>query len=544
MARFFLILAFALASVGSLALAGLVERTFRVGKMNISRLCEKRVIAAVNGQMPGPTLEVLEGDTVEVHVINESPYNITIHWHGVFQRLSAWADGPDMITQCPIRPGNSYTYKFNIIGQEGTLWWHAHVSFLRATIYGALVIRPRRGAKAYPFPKPDREVPILLGEWWNANVVNVEKEALLSGNGANKSDAYTINGKPGDLYNCSSKEIYKLKVESGKTYMLRIINAALNNQLFFKVAGHGFTVVAADAAYTKPYKTDVIVIAPGQSIDALMIADAPPALYYMAAQLYQSISPPFPPFDNTTTRGVLEYKYSHVQSPHPQMPEMPAFNNTATAHRFYTNLTGLLMPGKPTVPLEIDTHMFITFGLGIDPCQTNQVTCNRTRGATVASMNNVSFRNPTKMSLLEARYKNVKGIYAEDFPNKPPLFFDFTNASVNTDPTLAPLLFAPKETKVKRLKYNSRVEMVLQNTAIISNENHPLHLHGYNFYVLAQGFGNYNKSMAEQSYNLVDPHERNTIAVPTGGWAAIRFVANNPVQAFGLCTATSTYTCL
>ena len=82
--------------------------------------------------------------------------------HGVFQLLSAWADGPGMITQCPIPPGGKYTYKFKLLKQEGTLWWHAHVGWLRATVYGALIIRPRSG-HPYPFPKPDKEVPILLG---------------------------------------------------------------------------------------------------------------------------------------------------------------------------------------------------------------------------------------------------------------------------------------------------------------------------------------------------------------------------------------------
>jgi FtsP/CotA-like multicopper oxidase with cupredoxin domain len=39
------------------------------------------VITAVNGWLPGPTIHVHEGDTVVVHVINNSPYNITIHWY-------------------------------------------------------------------------------------------------------------------------------------------------------------------------------------------------------------------------------------------------------------------------------------------------------------------------------------------------------------------------------------------------------------------------------------------------------------------------------
>ena len=82
--------------------------------------------------------------------------------HGIRQIRTGWADGPEFVTQCPIRPGGSYKYRFTIEGQEGTLWWHAHSSWLRATVYGALIIRPREN-KAYPFGKPSREVPVILG---------------------------------------------------------------------------------------------------------------------------------------------------------------------------------------------------------------------------------------------------------------------------------------------------------------------------------------------------------------------------------------------
>ncbi|MBA0814774.1 hypothetical protein Gohar_020581, partial [Gossypium harknessii] len=75
--------------------------------------------------------------------------------------MSAWSDGPEMITQCAIRSGNNYTYKYRITKQEGTLFWHAHSSFLRATVHGAIIIHPR-ARHSYPFPKPYREVPILL----------------------------------------------------------------------------------------------------------------------------------------------------------------------------------------------------------------------------------------------------------------------------------------------------------------------------------------------------------------------------------------------
>jgi hypothetical protein len=50
--------------------------------LSISQLCQPaRAITAVNGRLPGPTIHVREGDTVVVHVINNSPYNITIHWY-------------------------------------------------------------------------------------------------------------------------------------------------------------------------------------------------------------------------------------------------------------------------------------------------------------------------------------------------------------------------------------------------------------------------------------------------------------------------------
>jgi laccase len=71
-------------------------------------------------------------------VINRrGEYNVTVHWHGVRQMRTGWSDdGPEYVTQCPIRPGGSYTYRFTVSGQEGTdLWWHAHSSWLRATVH-------------------------------------------------------------------------------------------------------------------------------------------------------------------------------------------------------------------------------------------------------------------------------------------------------------------------------------------------------------------------------------------------------------------------
>ncbi|EAY98311.1 hypothetical protein OsI_20219 [Oryza sativa Indica Group] len=71
----------------------------------------------------------------------------------------------------------------------------------------------------------------------------------------------------------------------------------------------------------------------------------------------------------------------------------------------------------------------------------------------------------------------------------------------------------------------------MQDTSILGAESHPLHLHGFNFFVVGQGFGNFDPINDPAKFNLYDPVERNTVGVPAGGWVAIRFHADNP----GMC---------
>ena len=190
--------------------------------------------------------------------------------HGVKQRLNCWADGVPMVTQCPILPGHNFTYRFDVAGQEGTLWWHAHVFSLRGTVHGAFIIRPRRRADAddsyYPFPKPHAEVPIVIGEWWETDLEQMDRD-FAHGHLDDQPSAATINGKLGDLFRaCEGAGVedgYVLDVEPGKTYLLRVVNAALFSEYYLRIAGHVFTVVAGDANYVRPYRTDVLAVSPG-----------------------------------------------------------------------------------------------------------------------------------------------------------------------------------------------------------------------------------------------------------------------------------------
>ncbi|KAL7582669.1 laccase-12 [Lactuca sativa] len=506
----------------SLAFAKTHYHDFVVQATKVTRLCKTRSSITVNGQLPGPTLEVNNGDSLVIKVVNKAQYNVTIHWHGVRQIRTAWADGPEFITQCPIRPGGSYTYRFMISGQEGTLWWHAHSSWLRATVYGAIVIRPKE-RDSYPFAKPNHESVIVLGEWWNANPIDVIRQATRTGGAPNVSDAYTINGQPGDLYNCSKKDTFIVPMGSGETNLIRVINAALNQQLFFTIAGHKLTVVGADASYVKPFTTSVLMLGPGQTTDVLIKGDQPPRQYYIAARAYASAQGA--PFDNTTTTAILNYTTtatSAASNSNPIMPNLPPFNDTKTATAFTTSFRS---PGKTLVPTTIDENLFITAGLGINQCpkNANSNTCQAPNGTRfTASMNNVSFVLPSNYSLLQAHHHGIPGVFTTDFPATPPVKFDYTG-------NVSRSLWQPvRGTKVYKLKYGARVQVVLQGTSIFTAENHPIHLHGYDFYVVAEGFGNFDPKSDTARFNLVDPPLRNTVSLPVKGWAVIRFVADNP----------------
>ncbi|GJS67128.1 laccase-2-like protein [Tanacetum coccineum] len=497
---------------------------FDIRLQNVTRLCKTKSIITVNGKFPGPRIIAREGDRLVIKVVNHVSNNITIHWHGIRQLRTGWADGPAYITQCPIQTGQSYVYNFTIIGQTGTLWYHAHVSWIRATLYGPIVILPRLNT-SYPFVKPYKEVPIMFGEWWNNDTEAVISQALQTGAGPNNSDAFTINGFPGPLYNCS-KETFRLKVKPGKTYLLRLINAALNDELFFKITNHTFTVVDADASYVKPFQTDTIYITPGQTTNVLFKTKSlsSNAKFLMAARPYSTAASGT--FDNTTVVGVLEYnhhirQFSNSSIKGLALPPLPAINATSYVANWTNKFRSLGNSQFPVnVPQTIQNRYFFTVGLGTDPCPKNQ-TCQGPNGTKFsASVNNVSFNTPTT-ALLQAQYfRKLNGLTAS-FPKFPLKQFNYTGTPPNNT-------MVSHGTKVVTLPYNTTVELVMQGTSIQGGENHPLHLHGYNFYVVGQGTGNFNSATDPANFNLVDPVERNTVGVPAGGWVAIRFRADNP----------------
>ena len=76
-----------------------------------------------NGQSPGPTIEVVEGDRVRIFVTNKLPEHTSVHWHG--QRLPNGMDGVSGLNQKAINPGKTFVYEF-VARRPGTFMYHPH----------------------------------------------------------------------------------------------------------------------------------------------------------------------------------------------------------------------------------------------------------------------------------------------------------------------------------------------------------------------------------------------------------------------------------
>ena len=104
--------------------------TFNVSRVTLQPDGFSKDMIVVNGAFPGPTIEANWGDEISVTVQNditgpEEP--LAMHWHGFLQRGTPWMDGVPGYTQCPITPGQSFTYTFKA-ELYGTSLYHAHIS--------------------------------------------------------------------------------------------------------------------------------------------------------------------------------------------------------------------------------------------------------------------------------------------------------------------------------------------------------------------------------------------------------------------------------
>ena len=97
-----------------------------------------------NGQSPGPTIEVVEGDKVRIFVTNKLPEHTSVHWHG--QRVPNGMDGVTGLTQKGIKPGKTFVYEF-MARRPGTFMYHPHADEMTQMAMGMMgmwITHPRK----------------------------------------------------------------------------------------------------------------------------------------------------------------------------------------------------------------------------------------------------------------------------------------------------------------------------------------------------------------------------------------------------------------
>lgn len=219
---------------------------------------------AYNHQVPGPRLQLTEGDHVRINFHNNLPETTTVHWHGLI--VPNEMDGPAKITQPPIQPGGNYKYEF-VVGQSGTYFYHSHDHSDRQQalgLYGALLIAPKNPSAEL---HADMEYTIQLQEWLKREGLTFPAMLMEGG----MPNYFTINGK-------AYPETDTISMKVGQTIKLRFIGT--NNNFVHPMHVHGgpFQVIARDGEQLPEaarFMADTVNIGPGQRYDVIWQARKP-----------------------------------------------------------------------------------------------------------------------------------------------------------------------------------------------------------------------------------------------------------------------------
>ena len=441
-------------------------------------------VLLVNGQFPAPTLQANWGDTFSINVHNQisGPEEGTaLHWHGILQRKTPWFDGVPSVQQCPIAPGKSFTYTFKA-DLYGTSWYHSHYSAQYAGgLFGPMIIY---GPRNVPY---DIDVgPVLLSDWYHTEYFEIVKRVVGTPfRPGLKSDNNLINGKmnfncstaPPDTQCTSNAGIAKFQFKSGKKHRLRLINAGGEGIQRFSIDNHTMTVMANDFVPIKPYTTDVVTLGIGQRTDVIVDAKLKPG---SAAWMRSNISTLCSHTTQPNALAAIYYENADTNA-------VPTTLATPYTETYCGN-----DPLDKTIP-------FFPFPATPKPATTQIVDIDLKPNATgnlLWLMNGQTFRaNYDHPLLILANQGNVS------YPNDP-------------------------QWNVYNFGTNSSVRIILHNTVAAP---HPMHLHGHNFNVLAEGVGQWDGKV-----NHIFNTQRRDVQLIQGGSAAspgylvIQYFTDNP----------------
>ncbi|RSZ59424.1 copper oxidase [Massilia atriviolacea] len=188
-----------------------------------------------NGQSPGPTIEVVEGDRVRIFVTNKLPEHTSVHWHG--QRLPNGMDGVTGLTQPGIDPGKTFVYEF-VAKRPGTFMYHPHADEMTQMAMGMMgfwITHP----KDHNFMRVDRDFCFLLNAYdIDPGSYTPKVNTMLDFN------LWTFNSRafPG---------IDPMVIAHNDKVRIRVGNLTMTNHPIH-MHGHEFTVTGTDGGWTPP----------------------------------------------------------------------------------------------------------------------------------------------------------------------------------------------------------------------------------------------------------------------------------------------------
>ena len=190
-----------------------------------------------NGQSPGPTIEVVEGDRVRIFVTNKLPEHTSIHWHG--QRLPNGMDGVAGLNQPAIPSGKTFVYEF-VARRPGTFMYHPHADEMVQMAMGMMGFWITHPKEAHPhIAEVDRDFVFLL------NAYDIEP-------GSYTPKIMTMLDF--NLWTWNSRTfpgIDPLVVRKNDKVRIRVGNLTMTNHPIH-IHGHEFTVTGTDGGPTPP----------------------------------------------------------------------------------------------------------------------------------------------------------------------------------------------------------------------------------------------------------------------------------------------------
>jgi hypothetical protein len=180
-----------------------------------------------NGSVPGPTIEVNEGDHVRIYFHNNLPEHTTVHWHGL--EIPVNMDGVPYVSQEPVKPGGVFVYDFTL-HQNGTYFYHSHGAMQEMMgMIGLFIIHPKQSFS----PPVQRDFGLIVQEF--AILPNNE----IANSMAMEYNWLTINGK-------SAPATTPLICRLGDRVRIRFVNMGMDHHPLH-LHGNQFYVTGTEA---------------------------------------------------------------------------------------------------------------------------------------------------------------------------------------------------------------------------------------------------------------------------------------------------------